>query len=196
MYRNMNDYEILYMVCDDKENNFDILLEKYKPLIYKIVKDYTKFFKRFGYELEDLMQLGFITLYKTSKMYDIYNPTMFYTYFKKALNNTIINNIRINTTSKKEVLNQALSYDVEIPNSNIRYIDLLPSKKNINNLENELIIFKNSMPIMLSYIFELFYNGYSKKEISILLDENIDSIRDNFIKIKQHALTYKSLFFA
>ena len=38
MYRDMNDYEILYMVCDERENNFDILLQKYKPLIYKIVK--------------------------------------------------------------------------------------------------------------------------------------------------------------
>ena len=191
----MNDYEILYMVCDDKESNFDILLNKYKPLIYKMVKEYTKFFKKFGYELDDLMQLGYITLYKTSRMYDVYNSTIFYSYFKKALNNTIIDNIRINTTSKKEVLNHALSYDVEVPNSNIKYIDLLPNNKRIINLEKELITFKNSMPIMLSYIFELFYNGYSKKEISILLDESIDDVRDNFIKIKQHALTYKSLFF-
>ena len=41
----MNDYEILYMVCEDNEYNFDILVQKYKPLIYKIVKNYVKFFK-------------------------------------------------------------------------------------------------------------------------------------------------------
>ena len=192
----MNDYEILYMVCDNNEDSFGILMKKYQPLIYKMVKDYLKFFKKFGYELDDLMQLGYITLYNTSRKYDIYNPSMFYSYFKKALMNMLITNIRINTTSKREVLNDALSYDAYLPNSNIRYIDLLPNEKKTLYLESELIIFKNSMPAILSYIFELFYNGYNKEEISILLDEDLEEVKNNFLKIKEHALTYKSLFFA
>ena len=196
MYRDMNDYEILYMVCDNEENSFDILLQKYKPLIYKIVKDYAKFFKKFGYELEDLMQLGYITLYQTSRMYNIYNHSMFYSYLKRALINMLVNNMRINTTNKRFVLNNALSYDQFIPNSNIRYIDLFSNDKKTYYLENELIIFKNSMPAILSYIFELFYNGYSKEEISILLDEDLEEVKRNFLRIKDHALTYKSLFFA
>ena len=195
MYKDMNDYEILYMVCDNDESNFELLLNKYKPLIYKIVKDYANYFKRFGYELEDLMQLGYITLYKTSSRYNIHNETMFFTYYKKALINTIISNIKLNSTSKKEVLNKALSYDDIVPNTNLRYIDLFPSKEIINNWESELIVFKNSMPAILSYIFELFYNGYSKEEISILLDEDIKDIKDSFNRIKEHALTYKCLFF-
>ena len=195
MYKDMNDYEILYMVCDNDEINFDILLHKYQPLIYKIVKEYAKFYKKFGYEIEDLMQLGYITLYKTSFRYDVHNSSMFFTYFKKSLLNTIHANIRVNSTSKKEVLNEALSYDTKIPNSNICYIDLFPNNKEIKYLESELIIFKNSMPITLSYVFELFYNGYSKEEISILLEEDIIDIKEYFHKIKQHALTYKSLFF-
>jgi len=51
------------------------------------------------------------------------------------------------------------------------------------------------MPATLSYIFELFYNGYSKEEISILLDEDLTEVKIGFLKIKEHALTYKSLFF-
>ena len=191
----MNDYEILYMVCDSEEDSFSILLEKYKPLIYKLVKDYVKFFKKFGYELEDLMQLGYITLYHTSQKYNIYNSSMFYSYFKKALNNMIVSNIRVNTSNKREILNKALSYDTYIPNTNIKYIDVLPGIKKSIDKESELIIFKNSMPATLSYIFELFYNGYSKEEISILLDESIDNIKNNFMIIKKHALTYKYLFF-
>ena len=195
MYRNLNDYEILYMVSDARENNFDILLIKYKPLIYKIVKDYAKLFKRFGYELDDLMQVGYITLYKSSYLYDIYDQSMFYTYFKKALNNAIISCIKNNSTNKREVLNNALSYEVEIPNSNIRYLDLFADSKSNLELEKELIIFKNSMPVNLSWIFELFYNGYSKDEISILLDEEITDIKKDFLRIKEHALTYKGFFF-
>jgi RNA polymerase sporulation-specific sigma factor len=195
MYRDMNDYEILYMVCDNNEDSFGILLKKYQPLIYKIVKEYLKFFKKFGYELDDLMQLGYITLYNTSLKYDIYNHSLFYSYFKKALNNMIISNIRCNKTNKKEILNEALSYDAFIPNSDIRYIDIIPGSDKRIVKESELVLFKNSMPAILSYIFELYYNGYNKEEISILLDEEVNIIKKNFNRIKQHALTYKSLFF-
>lgn len=196
MYKDLNDYELLYMVCEKSENDFEILLTKYKPLIYKIVKNYVKTFKKFGYELEDLMQIGYITLFKSSKLYDIYNSAIFYSYFKKSLIKNIASYYRLNTTNKKQVLNQALSYDNEINNTNIRFLELIPSNNIKNDYGRELIIFKNSMPIYLSWIFELFYNGYTKEEISILLDEKLEIIRKDFYKIKEHALTYKYLFFA
>lgn len=194
MYRNLNDYEILYMV-EDSDNSFNLLLKKYEPLIYKVAKDYHYLFKRFGYEMDDLMQIGYITLYKVVKFYDNYNDTWFYSYFKKALNNAFISNIRWNSTNKKEVLNQALSYDVEIPNTSLCYLDLFHDQKDINNYYQELTVFKNSMPILLSWTFELFYNGYTKEEISLLLEEKLENIKNYLNKIKEHALTYKSLFF-
>ena len=196
MYRDLNDYEILYMVCEKSENDFEILLTKYKPLIYKIVKNYVKTFKKFGFELEDLMQIGYITLFKSAKLYDIYNPVIFYSYFKKSLIKNIASYYRLNTSNKKQVLNKALSYDNEINNTNISYLELMPSDIIENDYSKELIIFKNSMPISLSWVFELFYNGYTKEEISVLLDENLEKVRKDFYKIKEHALTYKYLFFA
>ena len=192
----MNDYELLYMVCENNEYDFDLLLIKYKPLIYKIVKKYLCTFKRYGYELEDLMQIGYVTLYKSAYLYNSLSHSIFYTYFKNALIKNIANVSKLNSTYKKQVLNNALSYDNEINNSNIRFLDILTDNKNKVDLTKELIIFKNSMPINLAWIFELFYNGYNKKEISILLDEKIDIVRKDFSKIKEHALTYKYLFFA
>ena len=194
MYRNLNDYEILYMV-EDSDNNFAILMKKYEPLIYKVSKEYSYLFKKFGYEIDDLMQIGYITLYKASRFYDNCNDTWFYSYFRKSLYNSILNSIRNNTTAKKEVLNNALSYDIEIPNTSFRYIDLFKDKTSNSNYYKELILFKNSMPSQLSWTFELFYNGYTKEEISVLLEEELDNIKSYFTKIKQHALTYKSLFF-
>ena len=97
-------------------------------------------------------------------------------------------------TGKKEILNNALSYDTLVPNTNSSYIQLVKDKKVFNDYSKELIIFKNSMPFNMSIVFELFYNGYTKREISILLDQRIDIIKNIFAKIKVHALTYKSLF--
>ena len=196
MYRELNDYEILYMVSEERDNTFSILYTKYRPLIYKIVKEYMHFFKKFGYELDDLMQIGYLTLYKSSSLYDIYNDSMFYSYFKSALTKSIITEIRYNKTLKREILNNALSYDSVIPNSKLTYLDILPdTKKKYIHDENNLIIFKNSMPFDMANIFELFYNGYCKNEISILLDSDIDDINKLFKRIKEHALTYKYLFF-
>ena len=182
-------------MVEDSDNSFNVLMKKYEPLIKKIVQEYCYLFKRFGYEIDDLMQIGYITLYKASKFYNNYNDTWFYSYFKKALNNSIISSIRMNTTNKKEVLNNALSYDIEIPNTSLCYVDLFSTRKRDYNYYFELTIFKNSMPISLSWTFELLYNGYSKEEISILLEEKVDNIKKYFNKIKEHALTYKSLFF-
>ena len=182
------------MVCDNEDDSFNILMKKYQPLIYKVSKEYYPTFKKFGYEIEDLMQLGYITLYKASSFYNVYNESMFYTYFKRSLNNAIISDLRHNITNKKETLNNALSYDILIPNTNSFYIDLLEDKKIIYDYSKELILFKNSMPFRMSLVFELFYNGYTKEEISILLDEDVNIIKELFHKIKIHALTYKYLF--
>ena len=181
------------MVCDE-DNSFNILMKKYKPLINKISRNYYHIFKKFGYELDDIIQLGYITLFKSSSFYNVYNETMFYTYFKRSLNNALINEIRNNLTSKKTILNNAISYDTLIPNTNICYIDLLEDNNNVYDYSKELTIFKNSMSFKMSLVFELFYNGYTKEEISILLDEELNIIKELFKKIKIHALTYKSLF--
>lgn len=196
MYKNMNDYEIIYMVSEDKDSNFNLLYHKYTPLILKIVKDYKNYFKKFGYDISDLMQIGYITLYRASYLYNDYNNSMFYTYFLKSFHNAIINEIKMNLTLKKEVLNNALSYDLPVPNSNISYIDLIMDNKDVDitKYNNFVINFKNSMSFDLSCVFELYLNGYNLNEISILLKMEINIVKGYLKEIKKHALTYKYLF--
>lgn len=197
MYKDLNDYEILYMVSEKDDASFNILYAKYQPLIYKIVKNYTKLFKKYGYELEDLMQIGYLTLYKASYLYKDYDSTKFYTYVVKAITNAIYREIKANETLKRNVLNNSLSYDKKINDSDESYIDILPDLKVSTGLsEREFILFKNSMSFEMGNIFEMFMNGYNFNEMSILLSYDIKMIRNNFRKIKQHAFTYKSLFFS
>ena len=92
--------------------------------------------------------------------------------------------------------NNAFSYDITIPNSNLSYIDLI---RDNNYQENDdyiklIINFKNSMSFELGCIFELFYNGYDYEEISLLLDKNDNELKNNMKEIKRHALTYRYLF--
>ena len=195
MYRNLNDYEILYMV-NDNNDAFDILYQKYQPLIKKIIKEYEIQFKKFGYEKEDLMQIGYLTLYKASYLYNNYYSSKFYTYFSNALKKALLYEMKSNSTYKKETLNNALSYDLEIPNSNNTFIELIQAKENKNDFDNVnlLINFKNYLSFDLGGIFELYYNGYNIKEISVLLDKNLGEIKKGLQEIKRQGLTFKYLF--
>ena len=195
MYKNLNDYEILYLIKEEN-NEFNYLYSKYQPLIYNCVSKYTTFFKKYGYDLDDLLQIGYITLYKASRKYSESNNALFFTYFKRSIKNALINEIKLNSTLKKEVLNNAFSYDIKVNDSDITYLDLIPNKE--DRISNELIVllikFKNSMPYEMSWVFELFYNGYNESEIGLLLNKDESTIKKYLGKIKSHALTYKYLF--
>ena len=195
MYKNLNDYEILYLIKEEN-NEFNYLYSKYQPFIYNCVSKYTTFFKKYGYDLDDLLQIGYITLYKASRKYSESNSALFFTYFKRSIKNALINEIKLNSTLKKEVLNNAFSYDIKVNDSDITYLDLIPNKE--DRISNELIVllikFKNSMPYEMSWVFELFYNGYSESEIGLLLNKDESTIKKYLGKIKSHALTYKYLF--
>ena len=195
MYQNMNDYEILYMVSEDSDS-FEVLCQKYRPLIYKMVKEYQNTFKKYGYELDDLMQLGFIALYKSARLYNIYNQSMFFSYLKSAIYNIIVSELRKNTTSKKEMLNSALSYDAVLANTNCSILDFIGAKdNNWMDLNFKIMTFKNTLDFNLACVFELFYHGYKLNEIAILLDETIEIVKNDFKEIRKKALTYKCLFF-
>ena len=170
------------MVCES--NNFDILYQKYQPLIYKSVLKYQKLFKTYGYELDDLMQIGYMVLYKTSFLYQDYNNSLFYTYFLSALNKAIISEIRCNESYKRKTLNESFSYDNIIPNTDLCYIDII-GKNNEENKYNNFVIFKNSLSFISSCIFELYYNGYNLKEISLILDEDKKTIKESIKEIRK-----------
>ena len=195
MYRDLNDYEMLYMIGENSDDVYKLLYCKYKPLIYKISKKYVLVFKKFGYELDDILQIGYLSLYRASCLYDDSNA-LFYTYFKTVFHHAIINEIRSNSTMKKEVLNNALSYDAPIDNTDISYIDLFGDIQEDNSVYYEFFIsFKNTLPFLESCVFEMFMNGFNIKEICLLLDQKKSIIQEAFIRIRRQSLTYKDLFF-
>ena len=126
MYREINDYEMLYLICESDDNDYDIMFKKYYPLIIKLINKYKGILKKMSYEEEDLIQIGYLTLYQTLKGYNgDKNNNLFYTYFLKSLENSIISLIKVNNTYKKRVLNESISYD----NHKIQHILLFFIKK-------------------------------------------------------------------
>ena len=68
MYKELNDNEIIYMI-KESEDNLEILLEKYKPIIINICKKYLKLGINVGLELDDLIQIANISLINSISYY-------------------------------------------------------------------------------------------------------------------------------
>ena len=69
MYKETDDYEILYMI-NENEDCYEVMLEKYKPLIITICNQKLRKVKDMGYELEDLVQVANIALIDAIKNYN------------------------------------------------------------------------------------------------------------------------------
>ncbi|MBP5683891.1 MAG: hypothetical protein J6X02_01375, partial [Bacilli bacterium] len=130
-----------------------------------------------GYEYDDLYQIGLYALYKTLKTYDS-ESSLFYTYLGKSLENSIINIIKENDCDKRSLLSKALSYDEEIPNTNLTYLEVFPdlSIKPFDKViiyQRTYIDIKNSLSFDLACLFELLNEGFNCNEIIQLLSISI-----------------------
>ena len=118
--------------------------------------------------------------------------SLFYTYSLNVIEYGIINEMRRNNTNKRKVLNDSISYDVLVPNTDLSYIEIIPDdKENIYDLNDdydELIVFKNTLPFMVACIFELKYEGFNDEEIALLLEIPLKEVKNGMKLIKSQAL--------
>ena len=183
MYRELDDNELLYLVEEDQEY-YDVLIEKYQPLIKKICKKYLYLGKKIGYELEDLIQIGNIGLLEAIKYYKEQRHVLFYTYINSCIENKIKNEIRMQTTNKRRMLNNTISYDEIYDGSNQPLIEMLEDKVILNpcdelilkELEEEYILFIQSLPLEVAIAFEMKNDGYTLEQIGKFLRMDIKDI--------------------
>ena len=81
-YANYNDFELLYLVREGSEQAQNILYHKYSILIHKLVVRYYNF----GDKKEDLVQEGFMILYKCIKSFNPGLTISFFSYVLLSLN--------------------------------------------------------------------------------------------------------------
>ena len=186
MYKELNDDELIYMV-KESDDVFSILYEKYHPLLNKYAHKYHHIFKKMGYEIEDLIQIGNMVLYKTLNFYSNRSENMYYTYLNKALINAYNALYRQCNTLKYKTLNNYISYDKTVPNSHYSYLEILGKCDKSYDYTN-IINFKNSLSFDEASIFELKINGYTTKEISILLNFKEQFIKNCVTIIRKQAI--------
>lgn len=200
-YKNVNDYETLYLIGENDEESMNQLFKKYRPVIISIAK---KYYSKMNYhcgELEDFIQEGYIGLDRAIKSFGEYRNVLFYTFSVICIERQIKSYCRSFLSLKNEHINNALSMDLELE-ENFRLLDSFRDDSVSANPDlyieettvlNDLIRFKNSLSWKQGLIFELRYNGFKYKEISRLLDIPISTV-DNCLHICRKKLSNKFTF--
>ena len=199
-YDDLNDYEIMYLVSENDESAKELIVSKYKPIVYKIASKYLHLAKKSGLELDDLIQEGYVGLYYAMRNYTDNKNALFYTYSTIVIENKISNLVKISQAKKNLTLNSSISLDKEcdlengtslfelikdekaiLPDKEIEYRELMMK---IKNIIYELDVEQGS-------VLELKFNGFSNGDIASLLKLNKRNVSNILTNIKKTWLLKK-----
>ena len=89
-YPNYNDYELISMVKENDENSYDILYQKYLPIIKKIASNYYFKYSNYGYDYEDFLQESHLAFQRALRYFDESRNSLFYTFVTVCLNRRLL----------------------------------------------------------------------------------------------------------
>ena len=184
-YKTVNDYEVLYLISEDMDVSYDILYQKYLPIIKSLAKKYFRFASLHGGEYQDLIQEGYIGLNSAIVNYRDDINTMFYTYASICIERHMRTYCRSLSAQKHQILNSSF-LDEEyssniIPDSYFGTFFQSFSK----DLTYELFLSSYTLDLDTRCVFELRYNGFSYKEIAQLLDLKLSSVESKISKARR-----------
>ncbi|MBQ9023671.1 MAG: sigma-70 family RNA polymerase sigma factor [Bacilli bacterium] len=199
MYKDENDYELLYLIKEENEEAKEMFYEKYRPIVEMKAKKFFSQIQNKGYELNDLIQEGMIGLSNAIKDYNEDENVKFITFANVCIERNIINFIREINRQKHQALNSSISIDEENKSSGRKLLEVL--NDNSSNPENSFIFLeeqeelkekvKKNLTDFEKDVFDLRFEGFTYQEISILLNKSIKSIDGTISRIKQKIINNK-----
>jgi len=199
VYKDLNDYEIVYLVSENNEEAREVLFDKYYPIIINLANKYKTQAKRYGLDIDDLIQEGYFGLFSAINCYDPNKDTMFYTYVLLSIKSKMLNALRSASNKKNASLNDSVSLFRKIdPNKEAILFDFISDNKTlypedfVSNREIEVLIkdFLFSLSISNAAIYELKYNGFSAKDISQLLGISLKYVFNSITRTNKKAKNF------
>lgn len=203
-YKDLNDYEIMYMVSENDDNAVELLYEKYYPVVVGIASKYINQAKKCGLEIDDLIQEGYIGLFNAVKHYRSDKHAMFYTYVILSIRSKVLNCIKLNNNGKNRILNNSVSiYDSLSPIEGGELLDIICDKNSENpedefeygEFEESIKNYLYSLDLIDSLILELKLNGFKQREIACLLDLSSSLVNKSWIRIKKNFISFFSFVY-
>lgn len=164
-----NDNELLYMINEDSQEALEIMIEKYKPLIYSRLKA----FRIRKSQIDDYYQECLLVLLKAIKNYDSKYQKTFTNYFDLMIQRKIMDLLRYS----KNRDNHILCEDIDI------VVAYVPKQEEID--EEKIIKLINKLSKFEQEVFILkFKENLASKEIANKLDVPIRKVYSATERIK------------
>ena len=176
-----NDNELLYLISEHSEEAMDILYNKYKHIIDKIVNKYMKFTynNNKGIDKNDLSQEAMIAFETAIKSYNDNNEASFYTFATICIDRWLKTYLKRLDQAKNKILNESISFNFQTDNDNDNdLLNYIIDEK--YNPENNMLHFENASELdyqikdklthLESRIYELRTGGMNTNEIAIILE--------------------------
>lgn len=186
-----NDYELLDLILENDEIAYNIIVNKYKKIIYSKASSFCLYLRSYYdssfVSYDDLIAEGFIALNRAIRSFNPFKEAIFYSYFLICLNSNF-NLLLRSVLAKKNI--PLLSYkelDFEISDSScVNPYDCLDADDKMEFLREYLY----NLGILDSAILELRLQKFKYKEIISLLEVTsskisrvINKFKDDFTKI-------------
>ncbi len=182
-YSDYNDYELIYLVRENDDNSYDVLFDKYMPIIRKIAFEYYKKFDCFGYDLDDFVQEAYLLFHNAVKIYNPDKDCLFYSFVVLCISRGLISFCkRISCGSKNISNNYFTDIDVLEVCGNILDDSGLIMDEFIKNIWNSVY----DLDILYISIFELRFNGFTFREIGELLDIPLKKVQYLYRKVNSY----------
>lgn len=174
-YKDVNDYEVLYLVEENQSDYKEIIFKKYEPIIKKITYAFFCKMKKFGTEYDDVYQEALIGLNYAIDHFDFKKNIKFYTYAILCVKSKLKSYYTKSSNGKQKILNDSMI----LMQCNDLDIELLVSTNfddSYLSFYDNLIKFKNELDSIQGQVFELKYNGFSNKDIGKLLGLTVKKV--------------------
>lgn len=175
-YFQHNDYEILFLIKEGNEEALELMLEKYKPLIYKKISKFNLI-----HEADDMMQEGLMTLHKSIHKFEEKHKKTFTRFFELNLERRFIS-IVTSRVRRNEIFNSHESYIYETNHaivSNSVYYDLMIA-------ELKKVLTKTELMVYTLRELENYSITYIEKQYGLPIKKIYNTLHIAKSKIKQH----------
>ena len=179
-YKKYNDYELISMIRENDENSYDLLFQKYSPIIRKIAFDYYHAYSSYGYDLDDFVQEGYVAFQKSLNKYNEKKDVLFYTFVVLCIHRNLISFCNSISNEKKNISStRFVSLDDIILHTDDNACSYLDEKE----IYHMIWDFIYQYSIEETCVFELRWNHFTFNEISILLELPVRRCHGIFHKI-------------
>ena len=200
-YKNMLDEGLIKEAVNNQNNAaLECLIDRYKDIVSMKA---SKFFM-VGSEKEDILQEGYIGLYKAIKSYDVEKQNSFKTFATICIERQLITAVKNSNRQKHIPLNSSVSlnatvYDDENSDTTILEVldtnktsedplEIITKKEYFNSVEKNI---EETLSKFERKVLELYKNGYSYALIAERLDTKVKSVDTAIQRIRKKALRIK-----